>query len=248
MTTTVPEPYGCLWPLDPACLNEEWEGEYDEAEQLRAQALASGTLRRLTAYRVGGCPVVVRPCATACNDFPYRPGSDMGFLPVNWAGTWSNCACVGPCRHNPRTGLRLPPPVYSIVEVKVDGAVVDPTDYWLSEGYLIALNGREWPTTQNLDLPDTETGTFSVTYLNTAPVDGNGAYAAAKLAIQYARACKGGTCDLPETVTSIVRQGVSYDLPAGSFPNGETGIREVDAFIAIWNPNHRLMRPRVWVP
>ena len=30
--------------------------------QDRAPGLASATLRRLTGYRVGGCPITVRPC------------------------------------------------------------------------------------------------------------------------------------------------------------------------------------------
>jgi hypothetical protein len=251
MTVTIPEPDGCLWPLDPSCLKDEWEG-FDAPVQERAQALASATLRRLCAFRVGGCPVTVRPCPPRPTGYMYGPPYH-GYVPQNWAGTWSNCTCVGPCRHNPATSVKLPPPVYSVVEVKVDGAVVDDANYWVSDDHLIGLGSQTWPLTQNLDLPSTEPGTFEVTYYDSAPVDGMGAYAAAKLAIQYGRACSGSNCDLPETVTSIARQGVTYEIPAGSFPNGETGIREVDAYIGLWNPvmangKHRRNRTRVWTP
>jgi hypothetical protein len=49
-------------------------------------------------------------------------------------------------------------------------------------------------------------------------------------------------------VTSVVRQGVSYEIAAGSFPGGATGIREVDTWIARYNPSHLLMQPAVWTP
>lgn len=249
---TLPDPAGCLWPLDTSCLDDEWQSESDEGAKLAAQALASATLRRLCAYRVGGCPRTVRPCQNvSCGPtggFPYST-YDSPYVPLNWNGTWTNaCTCVGPCRHNPATAVKLQGPVYGVSEVKVDGEVVDEANYWTSGDYLIGLAGQEWPLTQNLDLPDTEPGTFSVTYSDSAPVDLMGARAAARLAIEYVRACKGGTCGLPETVTSLVRQGVTYDIPAGAFPNGETGIREVDAFIALWNPKHRMNRTQVWVP
>lgn len=250
---TVPDNDGCPWPVDTACLTDAWETDFDEATQIRAIALASNTLRRLCAFRVGGCPVFVRPCIQQCvNGFGfslYQYGTP--FIPLNWNGAWTNiwCGCVGPCRHDPNVAVKLPPPVYDVTEVKVDGSIVDPSNYWVSDNHLIGLDGQTWPRTQNLDLPDTETGTFSVTYLDSAPVDGMGAYACGKLAMQYAKACSGsGKCDLPSQVTSVVRQGVSYSIPAGSFPNGETGLREVDAFIALWNPSHRKQKPRVYSP
>lgn len=55
-----PEYDVCLWPIDPACKTEEWNA-LNEVDQRRALALASSTLRRLTGYRVGGCPVTIRP-------------------------------------------------------------------------------------------------------------------------------------------------------------------------------------------
>jgi len=252
---TIPAPDGCPWPIDPACLDTAW-AEFDDDTKDRAVALASNTLRRLCAFRVGGCPVTVRPCDSGClSSYSYSVGYVNGypytgapFVPFNWNGSISNvCVCSGPCRHS--TGVRLDAPVYSISEVKVDGTVVPDTNYWLSDNWLIPLGSQTFPRTQNLDLPDTQPGTFSVTYYDSAPVDGLGAYAAGKLAMQYALACTpGGKCKLPEQVTNVVRQGVTYSIPAGAFPNGETGLREVDAFIALWNPNHRTQRTRVWSP
>jgi hypothetical protein len=46
----------------------------------------------------------------------------------------------------------------------------------------------------------------------------------------------------------VARQGVAYDIVSGSFPGGFTGIREVDAFIGLWNPRGLVSDSRVWSP
>lgn len=251
---TIPDPSGCPWPLDTSCLTDEWESEYDDALKARAVALASSTLHRLTAQRVGGCPKTVRPCNTGslCNAYPgYQFATYSGaWLPMNVNGRWFNsCGCPSADCGDQHFRIDLETPVGRVDAVKIDGVtLVENTDYWVDGNTVIRMGSTPWPVTQNLNLPDTAVGTFSITYLNSYPVDGQGAYAVAKLAIEYARACSGGKCRLPSTVTQVVRQGVSYDLPSGAFPNGETGIREVDAFIAIWNPQHRPMQSRVWSP
>lgn len=249
MSVTIPEADGCPWPIDAACLSDDWETNYDEATKTRSIALASATLRRLTAFRVGGCPITVRPVTEqGCVQYGLgRWGMDAGFVPYQGIdGQWRNAWCGYSGGHAYGKSVRLTPPVYDVT-VTVDGDdLTEGTDFWISGDRVIRLGIATWPMTQNLDLPDTEPGTFSITYTNSYPVDGMGAYAAGKLAMQYAKACKTGKCDLPSTVTQLVRQGATYNLPAGAFPNGETGIREVDAYIALWNPAHRKQGPRVW--
>ena len=252
---TVPANDGCVWPVDTACFTDEWEANVDEPNKVRSIALASNTLYRLTGYRVGGCPVKLRPCRPGCTlapEFYHWRGFSAGggFLPYSVNGMWYNaCGCDTVCHHNTARVLMLPPPNGGVSEVKVDGAnLVEGTDYWVDGTRLIRLNA-DWPLTQDLDLPDTQVGTFSVTYLNSYPVDGQGAYAAAQLAMEFAKACTGAKgCRLPTTVVSVVRQGVTFNLPTGSFPGGETGIREVDAYIGLWNPTHKKYRPKVWSP
>jgi hypothetical protein len=238
---TVPGYDGCLWPVDPACLTDLWNS-YDDATRTRALALASSTLYRLTGYRVGGCPVKVRPrpsrgfCA-----LPYPYLGAMPYWPVNLNGNWYNAPC-SPCS-DPRL-VELPPPVTSISEVKVDGAVVSAANYRIVDGHYLAWVGAgdpPWPGEQDYVIPDTQPGTFSVTYMNSHAVDALGAYAAGLLTMEFAKACasSGTKCRLPTTVVSIVRQGVSYDLSTGAFPDGKTGIREIDAYIEMWNPKGR---------
>ena len=241
-------PDDTCWPVDSSCC-DDWN-TYDGGTQSRAVALAVATLRSLTAYRVGGCPVTVRPCAARC--WPSDQGYWTGgmYSPVLYAGTWVNscgcpadgCSCTALCR------AALPPPVGAVGEVKVDGVVLPPTAYTVQEGrYLIRLDGGCWPACQDLTLPDTDADTFSVTYQNSAPVDGLLSYAAGVLACEFAKACTGAACRLPAGVTSVVRQGVAYTVGGGMFPDGSTGIREVDAVVRLWNPQ-AIRQWAIWSP
>lgn len=248
---------GCPWPIDSACLTDEWSA-LDPQVQDRAVALASATLHRLTGYRVGGCPVTVRPCTAACAGSSTRPGYwDMAGLygggpwPTIVGGVWFNsCGCQTNCSCTELCEVTLPPPVASINEVVVDGGVVDPADYRLDGNRLVWIGDGPclWPVCQDMTLPDTEVGTFAVTFLNSYPVDGLGAYAAGVLAMEYAKACAGAKCRLPAGVTTIARQGISMEIATGAFPAGLTGIREVDSFLALWNPDPIRQAPRVWSP
>jgi hypothetical protein len=232
---------GCDWPVDPACLTDVWDATTD-AVRARSISLASATLYRLTGYRVGGCPITVRPNRerACCGVLSAEVYQSPFMFPVNYGGVWSNVVCGYPTDERL---VSLPLPIGQINEVKVDGAVIPPADYTISDGKYLAWVGAgdaPWPQTQDWLVPDTEVGTFSVTYLNSYPVDGYGAYAAGLMALEFAKACtEKGKCRLPSTVTNIVRQGVSYELAAGAFPNGRTTIREVDAYIDQWNPKGR---------
>jgi hypothetical protein len=244
---TVPEQGGCLWPLDPACLADTWDS-LDEAVRQRAHHLASATLHDLTGGRVGGCPVTVRPVPHrgACfvptyGGAPYTPGMDT-------AGRWAN-NCGYPAKS--ACEIALPAPIGRLDEVKIDGVVQTLTNFRIDNGrYLVWQGGGEcpFPAEQDLDLADTEPGTFSVTYLNAYPVDAMGAIAAGRLAAEFGKACSGAKCALPAGVTTVIRQGVTMEVRPGSFPDGFTGIREVDAYIALWNPRGLRQGSTVWSP
>lgn len=252
---------GCAWPVDAACFEDSW-GDLDEDVKTRALALASATLHRLTGYRVGGCPVKVRPCRRSCWDTRYASyydmlshGSGVSFWPhVNEHGVWVNsCGCgSNDCSCNSLGCMvYLPKPIGSVTEVRVDGVVVDDADYTVLNGALVYVGGGEcpWPTCQDLAQPDTEVGTFSVTYLNAYPVDTLGAYAAGVMAMEFAKACSGSKgCRLPNSVSNVVRQGVSFEIITGAFPGGLTGIREVDTFLSLWNPGMLRQQTQVWSP
>lgn len=247
----------CPWPVDPACFAADWAALPAEVQD-RSRALASSTLRRLSGYRVGGCSITVRPCKASCAsgmpsyyDIAGGYGSS-GFYPhINEAGMWVNsCGCSTDCGCSSLCEVELPGPVGEVYEVRVDGAVVPVADYRIDDNRLVWVGSGAcpWPTCQDLSKPDTEVGTFSVQYLNSYPVDKSAQFAVATLAMEFARACTGNKCRLPASVTSITRQGVSMEIATGSFPNGVTGIREVDAWIALWNPNNLRQQTGVWSP
>lgn len=245
---------GCLWPVDSACFTDEWSAFSPEV-QTRALALASSTLQRLTGGRVGNCPITVRPCTprAACNSLhglPYYYSE--AFTPMNLGGSWINsCPCIGTCGCTTACEVDLPKPIGRVDEVKVNGDVIDTEDYRIDNGHLLVWQGEDdcpFPATQNLGLPDTAEDTFSVTYLNAYPVDAIGAYAAGIMAMEYGRACGGGSCRLPAGVTTVVRQGLAIEIASGAFPGGLTGIREVDSFISLWNPRGLAEASRVWSP
>lgn len=256
MTTPPPEPTvsysGCPWPIDTACLGTEW-AQYGPAVRDRAVALASESLHRLTANRVGGCPITVRPCAPWVR--PARGGlfgSASWITPTVYGGRWMNSCGHANCSCLVVNELRLPAPVGEVVEVWLDGEVLPAGRWRLEDGNaLVPTDGSPWPAVQDLSLPLTEPGTFGVTYLNAYPVDQLGAQAAAYLALEFAKACsgKGGKCKLPRGVTAIARQGVQFEVQTGLFPDGLTGIDVVDAFILLWKPEGSpSQQSRVYVP
>lgn len=252
MTQTVPEYSGCPWPIDPACFTDEWD-LIDPTIQARAIALASSTLYRLTGYRVGGCPITVRPCRSSCVNGPVTSWYPTAWMypHINTAGLWVNsCGCTTDCSCTALCEVELPAPVASVSEITLDGAVIPDTDYRVDGNRVVWTGAGDcpWPVCQDMTVACGEDGSFCITYMNTYPVDSLGAYAAAVLAMEFAQACIGNSCRLPATVTQITRQGVSFEITSGTFPGGVTGIREVDAYIGLWNPGALRQETQVWSP
>lgn len=63
-------------------------------------------------------------------------------------------------------------PNTSIVEVVVDGVVLAASEYRLLDGrYLLRVGTKNWPTRNDLELDDTEVGTWSITYSFGRPIN-----------------------------------------------------------------------------
>lgn len=211
---------------------------FDQARLDAVVALATQTLRALTGYRVGGCPVLHRPVVRRAAVPTWRTYPVAGYR-----HRLARCAPTG-------ESVTLPGRVGTVEEVVIDGATLTSSAYRLAGNTLYRVDGDVWPTTQNLALPVTEPGTWGVRYTPGVPVDGMGAVAAGLLAAEYAKALAGAKCALPSTVTQIARQGVTMTLASdGSvFPDGKTGISTVDAWVHRWNPNGLTIAPTVWSP
>lgn len=234
----------CAWTPDPACLDDKW-AELTEEQQARSLLLATSSLQALTYNRVGTCPITIRPCPQSdrhcrCAWNPH-PGGD-GF----W---YNNCEHGTSC--SALSEYEIPGPVGYIEQMKIDGVAVDlfNGDWRLDNGYILVWQGEgtsPLPQTQNLNLPDTEVGTWSITYSKSYPVLEDGRIAVAYLALEFAKACRpAGKCALPRGVTSVVRNGVSFSIQAGLFPNGLTNIDIVDQYILKWAPAGSPLRTAV---
>jgi hypothetical protein len=207
----------------------------------RAEILAGQTLRMLTLNRVGGEPLTVMPCAKTCAS--PRFSTTMFFHPVLLeSGAYANCFCGGGCRCASAPSVILTGPVGRIDEVQVKGDILPDTAYHVEDGNrLVRLDGQGWPACAGPD--------FTVTYLNGHEVDDLGQYVGGLLALEYLNAMTSSKkCRLPANVTTVTRQGISMELSTGMFPDGTTGIKEVDAYLMQWNPYGLRTRPEVYSP
>jgi hypothetical protein len=234
-----------------------WDGLTEQQRQF-ALDVATEVLWRATGRRFGLCEITVRPCMTPCVQagMPAYPTPGGGpFSPVMRDGYWLNIACGscgGDCHCGTLCEIALPGPVDQIVSVRLDGVVLDPSQYLVTDHRMLVRTGADcWPTCQDLTLPDTEAGTWSVTYLQGIPVPPGGRAAAAALACELGKACAGVSgCRLPKRVQSITREGVTMAFldPMDFMSDGLTGLYEADLWIRSVNPRGLAQGARVYSP
>ena len=232
---------GCV-PYEPdyRCC-EEW-AEYDYDLQQRATALAWTSLRHLTGGQVGNCPVALRPCRKRC-----APTGMAPFTPLLDNNRWFNVVCGGCGASNCDCGevceILLPTSVARIEGIYEGGALMPPQGYRVDlPNRLVRQDGGCWPVCQDMSKPWNHEDALLVTYTPGVWPGPDGLWAAGVLACEFAKACSGGKCRLPSSVTSVARQGVSMQFTEGMFAGGVAGIREVDAYVKSINP-YGLARP-----
>lgn len=252
-----------------ACCNAEDASDatvFESAAEVSSQLLFQYSGRQFP----GILQRTVRPCRTTCA-CPWQVLS-RGHIVWNpniinpWAGYgmwWWNgdsCGC------QPLSRVLLAGYVQSIVEVLIDGAVVPADTYrvdqhrWLCRVQPTASDSwPHWPGCQNMSLPETEDGTWAVTYTYGKAPPISGVNAAVELACEIYKQCAGETCRLPQNTTRVARQGIVIERPAffawafekggRSIPRGwKTGLPQVDAFLNAWNPTGLVRQPVVWTP
>ncbi len=219
----------------------------------------------------GQCNQTARPCTDGCGCWPYNlmPGlsygapqypagtsgwGSWGFWGSGWGWGGDSCGC------NAISRALLPGyPVTAITEVKIDGDVIDSDEYRLDGNrWLTRLGDTDgtpnfWPGCQNLALPDTEVGTWSVSYAHGIAVPELGHQAAMQLACDIYKACAGEDCASPSNTIQKTRAGVTVQMaPFVSWGrrSGQwvTGLTLVDMFLAAYNPSGVKRRPTIWSP
>lgn len=121
-----------------------------------------------------------------------------------------------------------------------DGQIINADYYYVAEHSEIrAYTGTPWPP-----------GNVEVTYTYGIKVPTSGRMAAKLFAIELIKFWEGDDCALPDRVTSISRQGVSYTILDNQdfLENMRIGIYAVDLFIKTANPSKALLPSKVFSP
>jgi hypothetical protein len=143
----------------------------------------------------------------------------------------------------------MPGPVAQIETVWLDGAELPVESFRVDNLHrIVRVDGECFPSCQNMNAALDEAGSFGIEYVPGIVPNESGLWAAGVLACEFSKACTGGKCRLPSSVTTITRQGVTMTMDAGMFSNNLTGIREVDAYLVSVNPNGHRIPPMVWSP
>ena len=123
----------------------------------------------------------------------------------------------------------------------IAGKIIDPTKYYLvNHSMLLATPGANW-TPSNVE----------VTYTYGTPPPTAGKAAARILAIELIKLYEGDdSCQLPQRVTSIARQGVTYTVLDNQefIDELKTGLYAVDLFLKTANPDKARSRSKVFSP
>src|SRR5215211_6461079 len=171
--------------------------------------------------------IVLRPCRRSCLPawWTSEPWGGVGYgypYPTLQGGVWTNLgcgSCAGDCGCATLSEAELPGTVSSVTQVKVDGVVVTGAAYRLDRHprvagtLLVRLDGGAWPVCQQLALPDTQPGTWSVTAVYGQPVPELGRLAVGELACEFLKGMAGQDCRIPKEVVSLARQGVTLQYP-----------------------------------
>lgn len=220
-----------------------------------AEEIATEYLWMRSKQQYGLCTLTLRPCRKECFPaWPWIPATgwhDVSGLswpfpaPALVGGQWFNIACgscTSGCSCSSLSEVQLPYPVATVTEVKVDGVVLPQTAYRVDDWrLLVRLDGGEWPRCNDLNLADTEKGTWSVTAQYGTAIPKLGQMAAGQLATEIVKRCVGAKgCLLPATtVQQVTRQGVTKTLfNAAAFAGARTGLTYPDMFLSNINPSN----------
>ncbi len=227
---------------------------------------ATEILYRLSGRQfTGRCgPVTIRPTARPV-DVDARAATSRSWSYGAFGSTSMNTGGMPPVVS--QWGKQYPPtlelhdaPIREIIQVKIDGVVIPSDEYELRDfRHLVRMRPTAnstpterwgWPTSQLTDLPDTEVGTFSVTYMYGADPGDSGRLACLRLAEALAMPQFGDSSHYPTRITAFTRQGVSAQVASviDVIKQKGSGIYEVDLWLLAVNPNGSRRRAVVFSP
>jgi hypothetical protein len=151
----------------------------------------------------------------------------------------------------PLTSSPLPGPVNSVTSVVVDNVTLAGSglSYIVEGDNIVRTDGGQWYRFQDTTQPTTATGTWQITYLRGLTVPAAGQFAVGVLACELAASwIPGAACRLPNNTQSVTSNGVNISIDAKQLQLGYTGLREVDQWCRLVNPNNRPFESQVWSP
>lgn len=238
------EPWPAYFTCDITCESPSATGS--------AVQTATEVLWGLSGRQYGLCEVTLRPCRKDCAvgywDTQWFPWSGTYPQPALIGGQWFNLVCGGcggDCSCTSISEVVLPNVVNEILEVKVDGEILDADEYRVDNGNLLVRLGADWPRCQELNLPDTEPDTWSVTAVYGLEVPEAGKWAVGELACELLKSMRGDECALPPNVTQMTRQGISFTF-SDLLKDGKLGLTLSDLFLASVNPHSLASRSRTY--
>lgn len=219
------------WEIRWACPVED----VDEALLELARSSAQEVLWGLSGRRYGVCETTETfrlPCDLPCA-LPW--GTDFGPGVEYRLGADPRRCC--------RLYLPSRPP-RAVLEVKVNGEVVDPATYTLERHYLMRI-GSCWPCEQECDVAPIE-----VSYAYGVDPPALATLAMGELACEFLAALTGADCRLPSNAISVTRQGVTVDLGNVQtlYEEGRLGLPISDAFLRQANPGKLMAASAVYSP
>ena len=216
-------------------LPDTFDPAADAAALLSSMVAASEVLYFASGKQyAGSCERTVRACEN--DTCPCCQVLSRGHIVLPWSGfDWGICTCSSQWR------LKLAGYATEIVEVDINGSIVDPSEYELEEHrWLVRVDGTVWPC-QTL-----------VTYIYGKTPPEFGRLAALALACEVFKSCSGSDdCALPTGVTRVTRQGITIErtfLQRDQHGVWRTGIAAVDLFLNMVNPAGLSRRGTVWSP
>jgi hypothetical protein len=214
---------------------------------------ASYMLWALSGRKFSGTTTVTERYVSAYDPFLRAGGSRFNYTPILIEGQVENVPQGGSGRYSHRDYQGDGTSSYSrvrlrgrkVVEIHAlrgqDGEIIDPSTYYLSDhSTIFGTPNANWSAAN-----------VEVTYTYGTPPPSAGKAAARILATELVKLYENDdTCALPQRVTTVARQGVTYTvLDNQSFVDElKTGIYAVDLFLKTANPDKARARSRVFSP
>jgi hypothetical protein len=235
-------------------IDAEELGVYADSEYAyEAIKTASYMLWALSGRKFSGTTTITERYVSVYDPYLRSGGGRLGYSPVLINGQVENVAQGSIGRHSHHDFQGDGTSSYSRVRlrgrkvVKIhnlrdgNGQIIDPSTYYLSDhSTIFGTPNAKW-TSSNVE----------VTYTYGSPPPTAGKAAARILATELVKLYEGDdSCALPQRVTSVARQGVTYTiLDNQSFIDElRTGIYAVDLFLKTANPDRARARSRVFSP